>query len=510
MKRVLSIFLSLVMIVGCIGGADFTSYAADDDFFTYVDEDGCEQMEDYPEPFMKGSVSLVGTTFIKLAWEASYSYHYYGVDGIQILKYNTDTKKYESIKFLSISTKTYRVCDLKKSTSYKFAIRPYKLRNGKKYYAKSIYVSASTAPSATSITSVKYVSAGKMKIKWKKVADASGYIIKYSTSSSISNNSTTCTLVVSGANNTSKTISGLAKKKYYVKVCAYKLNNSYKYCSYYSSVKSVKITKGVSMKSMLNAIKTDTSGRKKILEYTNNGVDISKYKTTYERFKAIYNWHSKHNTDNGWSCMGCNMNFNTCIAYLFWNSNKTYDEYIHLAAGYVKNANGSKTEHKWPVIYIAGTPYIFDPRLQGYTGNKTGTDYFGIPRSSKKGKMYLFDGWMMHWDFSKEETKYSYYIIQSEAKPSKVTVKKISSTKENFKLTWNPVKSGKGYQIVYSTNSKFTNKTAVNVDGIKTASKTINGLKSGKTYYVKIRAYKQYGKSKIYGSYSTVQKIKVK
>lgn len=512
MKKFLSIFSAFVMMFTCIAGVDFTASAANTDngYFTYISEDGFEYTEEYPDKPESASASLIGTTFIKLVWQMPFSFSE-DADGIQILMYNSSTKKYEHLKYLSYSAASYRACDLKKNSSYKFAVRAYKLRNGKKYSGESIYVSARTAPSAaTSITSVKYVSAGKMQIKWKKVADVSGYIIKYSTSSSVSSSASTCTLVVPGAKNTSKTISGLAKKKYYVQVCTYKTGNSYKYCSLYSPVKSVNIKKGVSMKSMLNAIKTDTSGKKDILELTNKGVDISKYKTTYERFKAIYDWHSKHNTDFGWSCMDCNMNFNSCIAALFKNSNKTFDKYIYLAAGNFKNRDGSEVMHKWSVIYIAGTGYIFDPRLQGYTNNKTGTDYFGILRSSSLGKCFLFDYWMFHWEESADETKRAEYIIPSEAKPAKVSVKSISAVKGGFKLKWDTVKSGKGYQIVYSTKKDFSNKTVVNVDGIKTAAQTVKGLKSGKTYYVKIRAYKQYGKSKFYGSYSTVEKIKVK
>ena len=38
---------------------------------------------------------------------------------------------------------------------------------------------------------------------------------------------------------------------------------------------------------MLNAVKTDNSGAKQIKRYTDGGVNISKYKTTYDKFKAI-------------------------------------------------------------------------------------------------------------------------------------------------------------------------------------------------------------------------------
>ena len=44
-----------------------------------------------------------------------------------------------------------------------------------------------------------------------------------------------------------------------------------------------------------------------------------------------------------------------------------------------------------------------------------------------------------------------------------------------------------------------------------TLQKTVKSLSRGKTYYVKVRAYKTDVKgNKIYGSYSTVKKVKVK
>ena len=40
--------------------------------------------------------------------------------------------------------------------------------------------------------------------------------------------------------------------------------------------------------------------------------------------------------------------------------------------------------------------------------------------------------------------------------------------------------------------------------------RTIKKLKVRKTYYVKVRAYKKVGKTKIYGDYSKVKKVKVR
>lgn len=69
----------------------------------------------------------------------------------------------------------------------------------------------------------------------------------------------------------------------------------------------------------------------------------------------------------------------------------------------------------------------------------------------------------------------------------------------------------KGYEVVYSTNKKFTKKTT-KVQTVKKTktSVTIKKLKKGKTYYFKIRPYKldEAGK-KVYGKYSAKQAIKI-
>ena len=70
----------------------------------------------------------------------------------------------------------------------------------------------------------------------------------------------------------------------------------------------------------------------------------------------------------------------------------------------------------------------------------------------------------------------------------------------------------KGYQVQYSTSKKFKKKTtkAVKVATKKGLNKTVKGLKSGKKYYVRVRAYKMNVKKTVYSSWTAKKSVKVK
>ncbi|MBR6585075.1 MAG: fibronectin type III domain-containing protein, partial [Firmicutes bacterium] len=86
--------------------------------------------------------------------------------------------------------------------------------------------------------------------------------------------------------------------------------------------------------------------------------------------------------------------------------------------------------------------------------------------------------------------------------------KKSAST--SMKVTWKKATVGSGYQVTIATDSGFTkNVKKYTVSGRSSTSKTIKELKKGKTYYVKVRAYKTVNGTKIYGSYSAAKKVKL-
>lgn len=94
----------------------------------------------------------------------------------------------------------------------------------------------------------------------------------------------------------------------------------------------------------------------------------------------------------------------------------------------------------------------------------------------------------------------------------KVKLKSVKNTPpRRMKVSWNWYAYGDGYQIAYSTNKNFAaSKTKRIFAGVFTDAKTIAGLKKGKTYYVRVRAYQKSGGKKYYGAWSNMKKIKIK
>ena len=99
--------------------------------------------------------------------------------------------------------------------------------------------------------------------------------------------------------------------------------------------------------------------------------------------------------------------------------------------------------------------------------------------------------------------------------PIKVTapagVKKLTAKnkkKKSVVLSWKTVSGAKGYQLQYAMNKKFTKKKKSKLTA--KAKFTVKKLKKKRTYYFRVRAYKLNGKTKVYGKWSKVKKVKVK
>lgn len=77
----------------------------------------------------------------------------------------------------------------------------------------------------------------------------------------------------------------------------------------------------------------------------------------------------------------------------------------------------------------------------------------------------------------------------------------------DIKISVLEVEGADGYEVSYSTDKDFDRKTTVVVE-VETADKAVESLTAGKTYYVRVRAFKfNEDGTKVYGEYTEVQKI---
>lgn len=94
---------------------------------------------------------------------------------------------------------------------------------------------------------------------------------------------------------------------------------------------------------------------------------------------------------------------------------------------------------------------------------------------------------------------------------AKVKSVKVSGSSKKIKVSWKKISGVSGYQIQYSTSKKFKKSKTVSVKKAKTVKTTIKkGLKKGKKYYVRVRAYKTVNGKKKTGNWSVTKTVKVK
>lgn len=160
------------------------------------------------------------------------------------------------------------------------------------------------------------------------------------------------------------------------------------------------------------------------------------------------------------------------------------------------NLNGGTNNGGNPSTFYGNTTNLLNPTRRGYT----------------------FSGWYSDKGFKKKVTQITSGNVGNTtfyAKWKKVSVGKTTITSFANKsgkkalVKYKAVSGASGYEIVYSTDKKVKkNRTTVKT---KAKSRTLKGLKKGKTYYVKVRAYKTDSTGQvIYGKYSAVKKVKIK
>lgn len=195
------------------------------------------------------------------------------------------------------------------------------------------------------------------------------------------------------------------------------------------------------------------------------------------------------------------------------------------ANGMVKAVGGGKCTISASVGELYGecsvtVPYKITYELNGGKNNSANpTDYYKqtvkLKNPTRAG--YTFSGWYLDKSYKKPIKSIASATAKNMtlyAKWQKVTVgkgktPKVKKTgKTQIKISYGKVSGAKGYQIVYAENEKYTK--GVKRILVSGDTKTIKQLKKGKTYYVRVRAYKIDSAGKcVYGKYSGKTKIKI-
>ena len=96
--------------------------------------------------------------------------------------------------------------------------------------------------------------------------------------------------------------------------------------------------------------------------------------------------------------------------------------------------------------------------------------------------------------------------VMAATKIPSTSISSIKVKNEAITVKWKKKSGITGYQIQYSTNSKFKKeKKSIKTKNAKTVSKKITKLKAAKKYYVRIRTYK----GKKYSKWSKVKSAKI-
>ena len=100
----------------------------------------------------------------------------------------------------------------------------------------------------------------------------------------------------------------------------------------------------------------------------------------------------------------------------------------------------------------------------------------------------------------------TYFIV-----PKGTSIKSLKAGSKKFTVKWTKqATQTTGYQIQYSTNSKFTKVKTVTITKNSTVSKAISKLAGRKKYYVRIRTYRTVTGRKYYSSWSKTKSVVTK
>ncbi len=169
---------------------------------------------------------------------------------------------------------------------------------------------------------------------------------------------------------------------------------------------------------------------------------------------------------------------------------------------YAKGLKFSTTEY----TYSSSKTRKPSVKVYDYKGNKISSKYYTVSYATGRKKVGKYKVTIkLKGNYSGTLTAY-FTIVPKESK-----VEKLTAAKKSLKVKLKKVSSqATGYEIQYSTSSKFKSAKTKKVTSYKTTSVTLESLKAKKNYYVRVRSYKVVDGKKYYSDWSSKKSKKTK
>ena len=166
-----------------------------------------------------------------------------------------------------------------------------------------------------------------------------------------------------------------------------------------------------------------------------------------------------------------------------------------------------------PVVKLGATAYVYDgkakkPAVTAVTvgGKKLKTDCYDVAYAAGRKNVGTYKVTVTLKNGYEGKADVSFTI-----NPAGTSLKKVKKGVKRFTATWaKKTAQVDGYELQYSTSSKFKAAKTKTVAGAKKAKLVVKKVKGGKKYFVRIRTFKKAGGKKLYSAWSKAKTVKVK
>lgn len=164
----------------------------------------------------------------------------------------------------------------------------------------------------------------------------------------------------------------------------------------------------------------------------------------------------------------------------------------------IKSVSLSKT-----VFVYNGKNQEPEIRVKDKEGNIISDKYYNVDLPKRRSACGVYT--------IKVSAKYSDTVLTKTFKitPKTVSINNVYKNKKSIVVKWNRASSSvTGYKLSIAANKSFTRIVRTYFIKRSKTSKIVKGLKTGKKYYFKLRAYKDTGEKTLYSDWSKIKRIK--